>query len=102
MVPGNSHAISQRVVAGRVGVVAPGPVVDADLPIVANSRIGLENLLLEVDQLNVVVFVEDMVHGGQPEVLVGTAVARDVVVPHRFQQQLVGDRVIGSARIGKD
>jgi hypothetical protein len=89
--------VERDVGAGCGGV--PGG--DLELVRVRVATIGgllPEDLPLEIQQLDIVVLVEHVMDRGQREVLVGASVARNVVVAHRLEQQLVGHRPGG--RIG--
>ena len=71
---------------------------DLDHPVEAFGLVGIgiehaaEDRRFEVDELDVVILVEDVVDGRQAEVFVGAAVAGDVVVADRFEQELARRR----------
>ena len=98
-VPGNP-ALAIDVVTGGIGQRLAALPADRHLP---GMGVGLRRIggLLRPDRLDeivdlpVVVLVPDVVHGGEAEILVHSAVARDIVIADRAEQDFADKSRVG-------
>ena len=95
----HSALIGERVIAHLIveGEAGLG-VNDSELKIMALRKIRLrQDIVLQIDQLHVMVFVPDMMQGREAEVFVGAAIARHVMLANGLHQRLADGRIL---RIG--